>query len=68
MEETERKIPVQYGNKTQDKRRFVNSVSVIAVIIRAVYFLGFLWEITLFGTYLGISSSVPSAPQDDTLK
>lgn len=64
----QRKIPVQNGNKTQDKWRFVNSVSVIAAVIRAVYFLGFLWEITLFGTDLGIRSSVPLAPQDDTIK
>lgn len=46
----------------------MNSVSVIAVIITRVYFLGSLWEITFFGTFLGIISYVPLALQDDILK
>lgn len=46
----------------------MNSISVIAVIMIGVYFLGFLWEITFFGTFLGIISCVPLAPRDDILK
>lgn len=46
----------------------MNSVSVIAVIIIAVYFLEFWWEIAFFGTFLGIISCAPLAPQDDILK
>lgn len=47
-------------------KRMINEglwISVIAAIITAVYFFGFLWEIAFFGTFLGIISCVPLTPR-----